>query len=213
MLMRPGLPKHIGLDLDNTIVCYDGLFHRIALQAGEIPPELPVHKTAVRDHLRAQGRDPAFTEMQGLAYGPRMGEAQPFDGVIHFIGLAQSLDIQVSIVSHKTRHPLAGPKHDLHEAARAWIDQHLRDMSGHALLTVGQVFLEPSKEAKWQRIAALGCDVFVDDLPEILLAPQFPVATRRIWFAPATQASESAGEALERFDSWAAIADAVLGSP
>jgi hypothetical protein len=204
------LPKHIGLDLDNTIVCYDALFHRIAVEQGEITPRVPVNKTAVRDHLRAQGRDPVFTEMQGLVYGPRMSEALPFEGVTCFIDRARRLGIAVSIISHKTRYPFAGPRYDLHEAARAWIDQHLRDPSGHALLPPNRVFLEPTKQAKWGRIAAEGCDVFVDDLPEILLAAEFPARARRIWFAPV---GESADGTLERLESWAVIADAVLGSP
>src|SRR5262245_43078397 len=43
----------IGVDFDNTIVSYDALFHRIATERDLIPADLPVNKTAVRDHLRA----------------------------------------------------------------------------------------------------------------------------------------------------------------
>ena len=31
----------IGVDFDNTIVCYDGLFHRVAVEQGLIPQKFP----------------------------------------------------------------------------------------------------------------------------------------------------------------------------
>ena len=45
----------IGLDFDNTIVSYDELFHRVALEGGLVPGDLPVRKEAVRDYLREAG--------------------------------------------------------------------------------------------------------------------------------------------------------------
>ena len=43
----------LGLDFDNTIVCYDGLFHRVAREEGLIPAALPATKSDVRNHLRS----------------------------------------------------------------------------------------------------------------------------------------------------------------
>ena len=60
----------IGVDFDNTIVCYDGVFHRAAVERGLIPPELPVSKGQVRDHLRRLGQEHAWTELQGEVYVP-----------------------------------------------------------------------------------------------------------------------------------------------
>jgi len=70
----------IGIDFDNTLVRYDALFHRVALEEGLIPAGLPVNKNAVRDHLRAQGIEARWTEMQGTVYGARMAEAEAFPG-------------------------------------------------------------------------------------------------------------------------------------
>ena len=53
----------IGVDFDNTIVCYDEVFHRVALERKLISPSLRVNKGAVRDHLRTIGREDAWTEM------------------------------------------------------------------------------------------------------------------------------------------------------
>ena len=71
---------HIGVDFDNTIVCYDALFHRVALELGLIPPDLPPSKFAVRGHLQRAGREEAWIELQGRVYGGRMAEAAPFPG-------------------------------------------------------------------------------------------------------------------------------------
>ena len=51
------MPQRIGIDFDNTIVCYDDVFHEVAREQGLIPNDLPANKGAVRDHLRAIGRE------------------------------------------------------------------------------------------------------------------------------------------------------------
>jgi hypothetical protein len=68
-------------------------------------------------------------------------------------------------------------------------------------------FLELAKEAKVARIAALDCEVFIDDLPEIFASPDFPASARRILFDPADQFAELARQRqLDRCRSWTEIA-------
>ena len=43
-------------------------------------------------------------------------------------------------------------------------------------------FFEITKENKISRIFQLNCDVFIDDLPEILTMPGFPDKTHKILF-------------------------------
>jgi hypothetical protein len=174
---------HIGLDFDNTIVCYDALFHKVALAGGWITAELPVSKLSVRDQLRSIGKEPAWTEMQGYVYGARMDEAAAYPGVVECLVWARAQGIAVSIVSHKTRHPFLGKQYDLHAAARYWIGLHLTDEQG-PLVTPERVYFELTKDSKVTRIAAIGCTVYVDDLPEILLAPGFPDVAAPILFDP-----------------------------
>ena len=38
------LRMRIGVDFDNTLVCYDGVFHRAALERGLIPSDLAVRQ-------------------------------------------------------------------------------------------------------------------------------------------------------------------------
>jgi FMN phosphatase YigB (HAD superfamily) len=174
---------HIGLDFDNTIVSYDALFHKVALEGAWIPAEVPVSKVSVRDYLRGIGKESVWTEMQGYVYGARMDEAAAYPGVVETLVWAREQEIPVSIVSHKTRHPFLGKQYDLHAAARHWIDLHLTDAQG-PLVDADQVYFELTKESKVQQIAQIGCTVYVDDLPEILLAPGFPEGAQKILFDP-----------------------------
>jgi hypothetical protein len=188
----------LGMDFDNTIVRYDELFHRVALEGGWIPADLPASKLSVRDRLRRDGRESVWVEMQGYVYGARMGEASIFPGVVEFLQWARSSNLSTCIVSHKTRHPFSGPKYDLHEAARAWVAEHLRDEIG-PLLPESMVYFELTKEEKLARIGALSCTVFVDDLPEILDTPAFPAGTAPVLFDPDRHHGDSR---LPRLNSW-----------
>lgn len=192
----------IGIDFDNTIVSYDTLFHKVATEQGAVPDSIPLNKVAVRDHLRAIGKEDIWTEMQGYVYGARMGEAEAYPGVIEFFRWARAARVPVCIISHKTLHPFIGPKYDLHQAARGWIETHLVDDQG-ALVAPEWVFFELTKETKWSRIGATGCDWFIDDLPEILLAPAFPEKTSRILFDP--EAHHAGEAALLRMANWGDI--------
>jgi len=192
----------IGIDFDNTIVSYDTLFHKVAREQDVVPVTTPQNKVAVRDHLRVIGREAVWTEMQGYVYGARMEEAEAYPGVIDFFRWARGSGVPLCIVSHKTLHPFIGPKYDLHQAARGWIDTHLVDEQG-PLIAPEQVFFELTKEAKWSRIGATGCRWFIDDLPEILLADRFPTGTEKLLFDPEGHHSGTPG--VCRMTAWVDI--------
>jgi FMN phosphatase YigB (HAD superfamily) len=198
----------VGLDFDNTIVCYDGLFHRLAVERGLIPASLPATKQSVRDHLRAAGREDDWTELQGIAYGPRITDAVPFPGVTDCLRTLRKAGVGVAVVSHKTRHPYRGVRHDLHAAAHGFLRAHgfyKADVTG---LSPDRVFLELTLSAKLARVAALGCDAFVDDLPELLSEPAFPAGVRKILFDPAGAHRDEGADARVR--SWAEVGEAIL---
>lgn len=175
--------RHLGIDFDNTIVSYDGVFHRVALERGCIPSSVGVSKVAVRDWLRQTGKEEIWTEMQGHVYGARMRDADLYPGVREVLAAARDTGLVVSIVSHKTRYPFLGEKHDLHAAARAWVEEFLRDDAG-PFVEPDRIFFETTKEAKWARIGAADVSHFVDDLPEILLSEHFPADVEKILFDP-----------------------------
>ncbi len=173
----------IGIDFDNTIASYEVLFHRVALEQGLIDDSVAVNKVAVRDHLRSRGQEPLWTELQGVVYGKRMDEAAIFPGVIDFITQAIARGDEVFIISHKTRYPVIGPRYDLHAAASAWIEQNLIQ-KGVRLIPLEQIFFRPTREEKLVQIGACDCELFIDDLPEVLMAPTFPAQTEAILFDP-----------------------------
>ncbi|HEY3788218.1 MAG TPA: hypothetical protein VGL71_05145 [Urbifossiella sp.] len=199
----------VGLDFDNTIVCYDRLFHRLARERGLITDTVPVNKTAVRDYLRSIDREEDWTEMQGIGYGPRIADAEPFPGVKEFLGECKAAGVRVAIISHKTKHPYLGEKYDLHEAAHTFLTRHGFYRTSDTGLSPLSVWLELTKQAKLDRIGSLGCDLFVDDLPEFLGELSFPKQVRKILFDPANACPDR--NDYVRLQSWNAIAALVNG--
>jgi len=174
----------IGVDFDNTIACYDRLFHRIAVERSLILPELPQAKNAVRDCLREAGKEDVWTEMQGEVYGSRMAEAELFSGVKEFFTCCKAESVPLYIVSHKTRFPFAGEPHDLHASARAWLVEREFIGDGDVGIPEENVFFELTKADKLERIAACRCSHFIDDLPEFLRERGFPSNVVRVLFDP-----------------------------
>jgi len=194
----------IGIDFDNTIACYDGVFHAAALERGLIPPDLARDKNSVRDHLNGTGRKDEFTELQGYVYGSRMDLVKPYPGFAEFVGAARKANHELFIVSHKTRYPIRGPKHDMHAAARGFLASRDLMGKGHQQIEPRNVFFELTKEDKIVRVRELACEAFIDDLPEILGMAGFPEAMRKILFDPESQFAGKASE-FDRHTSWAAI--------
>lgn len=193
----------IGVDFDNTIVCYDDVFGRVAIERGLVPATAASSKTAVRDHLRAIGQEDRWTELQGIIYGPRMMDAPMFPGVAEFFARCRKSAVPVAIISHRTRFPYLGERHDLHAAARGFLVRHGFHNEGVIGLPEDRVFFEETKEKKLARIATAGCTAFIDDLPEILADPRFPAGVRRILFDPGRLHGPSVG--IETAASWADV--------
>lgn len=193
----------IGVDFDNTIVCYDDLIYRVALQRGLIPTSVSPTKEMVRDYLRQIGQENLWTELQGYVYGSVIKEAPPFSGVKEFFSHCLKRKIRLSIISHKTLHPFLGPKYDLHRAAHEWLDfQGFYGMG----LSPEQVHFELTKQNKLERIAKTGCTHFIDDLPEFLSEPAFPSGVERILFNPSlNNSSVHLGVPFRQASSWSEI--------
>jgi hypothetical protein len=171
----------IGLDFDNTIACYDSAITKLAEEMFELPDLVPRTKLGVRDYLRMQDREVEWTAFQGELYGPGMRYAQAYEGAIETMLELNALGHELFIVSHRSKKPYAGHPHDLHAAARAWLKETVQS---HGLFTNDQVFFLESRDQKLQMIKELNCGIFLDDLPEVLEATQFPLTTQGILFAP-----------------------------
>lgn len=190
----------LGIDFDNTLVSYDGVFHRAALDQGLITAEVGRSKDEVRGFLRAAGREDDWTALQGEVYGARMDLASLYEGALDAMRKLKAEGIVIRIISHKTKFPFKGPLYDLHEAARGFLAA--RGIAGgpSALLEPSDVFFELTIEEKLKRIASESCTVFIDDLPEILNHPAFPSGARPLLFDPSD--AQGAQGHLERLHSW-----------
>ncbi len=198
----------IGVDFDNTIVCYDELFHRIALERGLVPSELEPRKNEVRDFLRRAGREQDWTELQGYVYGARMAEARPFPGVLEFFGRSRKEGLPVYIVSHKTRAPVLGPGYDLHQAARDWLAAQGFFDPARLGFSPDRVFFGGTRQEKIGLIRTLGCTHFIDDLEETFDEATFPAGVEKILFGCRRQSPILPGVRMAR--DWPHISNYVF---
>lgn len=201
----------IGIDFDNTIVSYDAVFSAAAIGRGWLAPDFVGTKRAVRDAVRLlPDGERKWMSLQGEVYGPRMAEAQPFAGIAEFLARCRGAGLDVFIVSHKTERGHFDPTNtDLRQASRAWLSaQGL--MGPGAAIPAENVSFHPTRDEKIKAIAALRCDVFIDDLEEVLLDSGFPPSCRRILFTGA--AVETPVLPFESRSDWHEIADALFGN-
>ena len=160
--------KKIGIDFDNTIVFYDNLFHKIALEKKLISVDFPKSKILIRNFLRKNNKDELFTMIQAEVYGKRILEASPAPNVNLVIKELINLGWNVFIISHKSLYPYKGPKYDLHKSAMLWLDKNKFFEDDNVGISRDKVYFNVTKEEKINKIDTLGCDYFIDDLPEIL---------------------------------------------
>ena len=193
----------IGVDFDNTLISYDAVFHRLALEAGLIGPDCPPDKKAIRDAVRlAPGGEAAWQALQGQAYGPRILEALPSPGAKAFLAGCREVGIPVRVISHKTAYATADPtRTPMREAALGW----LRSQGLGAL----EVQFGNSRGEKVALIAAAKCTHFIDDLEETFLEPAFPAGVQGILYAPGEGAADLPGVWTAR--SWDEIGRRLLG--
>ena len=203
----------IGIDFDNTIVCYDEVFVRIANGEGLIPRDLKGGKAEVRDYLRKlRGGEERWQRLQGRVYGDQMDRASLFEGAARFLARCRERDdVRVFIVSHKTEFGHFDPRGiNLRDAARAWMTRHgFFDKAGFNL-PGDALYFESTRYDKIERVAQLACTHFIDDLEEVLADSRFPAATRRILFLNGRSSRPAAG--YEVCADWHEIEEAIFAN-
>ncbi|MEA4855668.1 MAG: hypothetical protein AAGU21_12585 [Solidesulfovibrio sp.] len=211
----------IGIDLDNTVIDYDGVFFELAAERGWLPPAAGPGgrpgKRALRDALRAAGPagEDRWRWLQAQAYGPRIGRAALFPGVAAALAGLAADGARLHVVSHKTaRANHHDTKTDLRRAALDFLAA--RGLTGPGgPLGEARIHFRDTRREKLDTIRRLGCRAFVDDLPEVLGDPDFPPGTVRVLFDPAepAESGEPAGYPAEagliRCRDWAEVGRAV----
>ena len=111
----------IGIDFDNTIVCYDKSIKKLVEEDENIPDHITPNKESVKEYLHSIGKNDQWTEFQGKIYGIGIDYAEPYQGAIETMENLKIKGHELFIVSHKSKRPYLGEKYDLHAAAKGWI--------------------------------------------------------------------------------------------
>jgi hypothetical protein len=193
----------IGVDLDNTIIGYDALFHQVARAWNLIPPEAPARKPEIKQWIRHHFGNDTWTKLQGEVYGPSLPQANAQPGVKEFFLHCRQAKFSACIISHKTRFPAVGDRHDLRQAALDWLQrQGWFDPEGIGLAPADVEFHD-TRPAKIEAIRRRHCDIFIDDLPEVFAEPDFPSGTARVLFDP--DGTHSPGPGAKSASTWGEI--------
>ena len=178
------VPKlHIGIDLDNTIICYDEAFHKVAVQNSFIPKQVGSTKREVKKYLTALGGGQhRWEKLQGMVYGKQISQASLFHGVLEFIDAVCAHPInRVSIVSHKTKIAHHDPDQtNLRVSALQFLQKH--KLIAPDRLNIGQVYFCDTLDEKVRKIAHLGCQIFIDDLVKVFEHREFSPRCKPILF-------------------------------
>jgi hypothetical protein len=200
----------IGLDFDNTIIRYDDVFVTAAVERGLVPHDFRGTKQAVRDAIRLlPDGEIDWQKLQGHVYGKAIGGASAFDGLDSFLRRARETGAPVAIVSHKTEFGHFDPDRvNLRDAAMTWMEARGFFAADGFALARTDVHFAATRAEKLARISMLRCDVFVDDLEEVLTDPEFPEAVERILLS---EHAEQNGAPYRVCRSWRSIEQAVFG--
>ena len=158
--------KLIGIDFDNTIVVYDNLFYRIALEKRLIPEDIKKIRFILEIIyvLKIRIMNSLFCK---ASLRKRILEAKPAPNIFDTLQKIKE-NFKLIIISHKTKYPYSGTKYDLHKSALLWLVEN-NFLSKEGLnIRRDDIYFEPTKEKKLSRIRESGCSYFIDDLPEIL---------------------------------------------
>lgn len=166
----------IGLDFDNTLICYDQVFYQLAREHRFIEESVPAKKANIRQSIVERfGNDLHWQKLQSLAYGPQISEAQLFDGVLAFVSVMIKQGHELFIVSHKSVRSHFNPNIKLRDHALSFMKQC--GLVAPEMIPEQHVFFAQTLTDKVEKIANLKLDVFVDDLGKVLLHECFPQYT------------------------------------
>lgn len=199
----------IGLDLDNTIINYEAVFAPVAREIKLIPESVSVSsKTEVKEWLRTQVGDEAWMKLQGQVYGKYIHSATIYEDCEAFIRSVTEQGANITIISHKTKTGhFDEAMINLHDAARNFLINNQFFQKSGLNLDSRQVYFCETREEKISKIREIGCDVFIDDLPEVLMHANFPNRTKRLWFVNDRQIQEDCP--LPPYRTWRELLDIV----
>jgi hypothetical protein len=171
--------KSVGLDLDNTLIDYTQAYSKIAEIFGLTLVDL--NKDSIKQHLTDNKNDVEWQRFQSILYTQGLDYAKLAPGLLNFLKFCKTKCIKVSVVSHKT---LTTPKKfgnlNLRTPALKWLkEQQLIP----TLISLEDIFFCSSKSLKIEKINQLKCEIFVDDLEEVLNDSSLNFDVKKVQFS------------------------------
>ena len=196
-------PIVLGVDFDNTIICYDRLIRDIAVSRDLIPSTL-YGKRGIRDCIRLlPDGERIWQTIQAEIYGPGINGAHLIDGVAEFFLRCQQREIVVHVISHKTIYAnLDITETNLRTSALNWMEVNglFRESGGG--LDKSRVIFAATRAEKIEFIIRCRCSHFIDDLIEVFEDPEFPEGVEKLFF---DRSNTQMGLAHRSFSSWQEI--------
>ncbi|SMF30341.1 hypothetical protein [Desulfovibrio gilichinskyi] len=175
----------IGIDLDNTIIKYDKLFHDVALSKKLVGSLSLVNKRVIRDEIRLLHGDEEWQKLQVEVYGNSVGQAELMTGVYDFLLSLKRAGHSFQIVSHKTQYPNYGNSNvDLRKKALFFLSENGFFSENGLSMSTKDVFFLSTRSEKVKKISELNHSIFIDDLEEVFSDPDFPNGVTKILFSP-----------------------------
>lgn len=174
--------RTLGIDLDNTIIDYSPAFFEIARV--EYPQ---IHfggldKNQFKDELTKFLGEAEWTSCQSRLYGDYIQWAKPHNGFHDVLKKIYKLDWDVKIISHKSHYSISDNSINLRKPALDWITENVSNLFPTEFNPEHDVLFANSVTDKIRLIVETECDVFIDDLQDILL--ELPTGVNKYWIFP-----------------------------
>ncbi len=201
----------IGIDFDNTIICYDKVFCDLAKARGLVDANYQGTKKELKETIQALPEgDLVWQTLQGKAYGEFIQQADIFAGCKEFIAECNANEnVSLFVVSHKTEFGHFDEKRiSLRDASRNWLRDQGFFNAVAPCIPETHVFFETTREEKIKRIRSLQCTHFIDDLVEVLCSPKFPTEVERFLFQPTVD--DDHPPTVKSYSNWIEIKNAIF---
>ena len=198
--------KKIGIDLDNTIICYDSAFKIASKKFISKDEFCYLSKDDFRNQIRLKkDGEKEWQKIQGYVYGKGIADAEIFPGFYRFLCRCYQKKIKVEIVSHKTKYGhFDKNKTPLRNAASNFLESNNIINSG--LQLIDNVIYTDNQFDKINYIKNNDFDLFIDDLIEVI--DLLPNSKKNILFSPNGQSNSTCFKVAT---SWEDIENLLFG--
>lgn len=180
--MMYGMRLYVGIDLDNTILSYDKLLRKLALELGFVDGSCPRRPRDIRLSLRAFADNEIEGErrwqrLQTMVYGTRIDDAEIDPHFNAAMAAIRNLGGTILLIAQKKDNPELPPDDTYREKVMETLRKRkFFDSEGFDVKEEHVYFCRTWGE-KVAKIKELRLDTFIDDKPRIFDHPLFPKKT------------------------------------